>query len=250
MDKTIRLFALFAALSLLVPGCSRKAMVREYRAEENSETDLGRIMEIDGPVTFKLLCRNDFSDTLHPLYNYASCGCTAIDFDSSPVAPGQDEVLTITFNPEYKSGRFMEEVSVIYKDSPVRARSYIIKGEVKPYNHPIEEDRPYNLGEDFYVSNKILPFGSREPGETSERFFRYGNGSRHSATVRFEVPSQWESYITIRQPGRMKADQRDTVHVKLTFPEGVDTLRIPLQPLVNGKPTEESILLLANRRVD
>ena len=191
------------------------------------------------------MVRNTYADTLFPLRMYTPCGCTQVQFSRDPVAPGADQVLEVTYNPAYRPGPLMETITVYYQASPVQAESFVIKGEVIGYNHPIEEDRPYHFGEGLYMSHKLLLFGVRRPGETTDIFFRHGNGNTKKADIRFDIPAQWQPYVRMRQPGKMKADERDTIHVKFTMPEGIDSVAFDIQPRVNGVPTQEKLAIRA-----
>lgn len=236
---------LFILLAAMAAACAPKDGIRTIRTAADQEADLGKIKEIDGPATFRLLVRNDYADTLYPLRMYTPCGCTQVQFSRDPVAPGADQVLVVTYNPAYRPGPLMETITVYYQASPVQAESFVIKGEVIGYNHPIEEDRPYNFGEGLYMSHKLLLFGVRRPGETTDIFFRHGNGNTKKADIRFDIPAQWQPYVRMRQPGKMKADERDTIHVKFTMPEGVASVAFDIQPLVNGVPTQEKLAVRA-----
>ena len=224
---------------LLAAACAPKDGVRTIRTAEGREADLGKIKEIDGPVTVRLVVKNDCADTLYPVQLYTPCGCTKVRFDRTPVPPGADEVLEVTYNPAYRPGPMREEIQVRYRNSPVDVRTFAIKGKVIGFNHPIEEDRPYAYGEGLYMSHKVLNYGRLRPGETGDFFFRHGNGNDRKATVTFDIPDAWKPYLRMRQPGRMKADERDTIHVKFTMPEGLDSLQFSIQPYVDGRPTEE-----------
>ena len=237
-----------AAMLVMAVACGPKDGVRTYRTASNQETDLGKIIEKDGPVTFRLVARNDLADTLYPVQLYTPCGCTQVKFDRKGVAPGEDEVLEVTYDPAYRPGHMMEEIVVYYRNSPVRSRGFVIKGEVIGFLHPIEEDRPYAYGEGLYMSHKVLHFGSKMPGETGDIFFRHGNGGKKKADIRFDIPEAWQPYVRMRQPGRMKADERDTIHVKFTMPEGIDTVNFTIQPYVNGKATEEVLCIKGTKR--
>ena len=57
---------------LLLSACGPKDEIKTFRAYENTEVDLGKIKEIDGPVTVRLLCKNDYADTLYPVRFYTS----------------------------------------------------------------------------------------------------------------------------------------------------------------------------------
>lgn len=238
------------ALLLMAAACGSRDGIRTIRTAEGQDANLGTIREIDGPVTVRLLIRNDFPDTLYPVQLHTPCGCTSAQFDQKPVAPGADEVLEVTYNPAYRPGPMREEIQVRYVNSPVRVRTFTISGKVIGFNHPIEEDRPYAFGEGLYMSHKILSYGLLRPGETGDFFFRYGNGNTRKATVTFDIPEAWQPYVRMRQPGRMKADQRDTLHVKFTMPEGIDSAAFSLQPRVDGRKTEEVLFVFVKKRAD
>ena len=238
------------ALLLMAAACGSRDGIRTIRTAEGQDANLGTIKEIDGPVTVRLLIRNDFPDTLYPVQLHTPCGCTNARFDQKPVAPGADEVLEVTYNPAYRPGPMREEIQVRYVNSPIRVRTFTISGKVVGFNHPIEEDRPYAFGEGLYMSHKILSYGQLRPGETGDFFFRYGNGNTRKATVTFDIPEEWQPYVRMRQPGRMKADQRDTLHVKFTMPEGIDSAAFSLQPRVDGRKTEEVLSVFVKKRAD
>ena len=237
-------------LLILAAACTPKDGIRILRTAEGEEADLGKIKEIDGPVTVRLLVKNTYPDTLYPVQLYTPCGCTEARFDRKPVAPGDDEVLEVTYNPAYRPGPMREEIQVRYRNSPVQVRNLAIKGEVVGFNHPIEEDRPYAYGEGLYMSHKVMSYGRMRPGQTGDFFFRHGNGNTRKATVTFDIPQAWQPYLRMRQPGKMKADERDTIHVKFTMPEGVDSVEFALQPRVDGKPTEEVLTVRAWKKAE
>ena len=246
-SDTMKKYA-FLTLLLALAACGAKDGMQSCRVREDGVANLGTIKEIDGPVTVKLLARNNYPDTLYPIQTYTQCGCTAAQSSREPVAPGADEVLEVTYNPAYRPGPILQEVQVQYRNSPVKLRSFTLQGTVIGYNHPIEEDRPYAMGEGLYMSHKVLSFGNMAPRQTRDMFFRHGNGNRKKADIRFEVPAEWQPYLRLRQPGRMKADERDTLHVKFTMPEGIDTVAFDIQPFVNGVPTPETVGVRAVRR--
>ena len=245
MRKTIALAAM-----LLTVACAPKGGIRTIRTTTSTEADLGKIKEIDGPVTVRLLVKNNLPDTLYPVHLYTPCACTKAQFDRKPVAPGEDEVLVVTYNPAYRPGPMMEEFVVYYQNSPVKTRSVVIKGNVIGYNHPIEEDRPYAYGEGLFMNYKVLSFGTLKHGDTRDVFFRHGNGGSKKADIRFDIPEEWQPYIRMRQPGMMKADERDSIHVKFTLPEGVDSVDFYIQPRVNGKATEEKLRVRAHAKLN
>jgi hypothetical protein len=63
--------------------------IRTVRIAEGQDAELGMIKEIDGPVTFRLLIRNDYPDTLYPVQLHTPCGCTQARFDQNRWLPAR-----------------------------------------------------------------------------------------------------------------------------------------------------------------
>ena len=242
----MRKFSLGFVLMALLWACAPSGGIRTFRASTSKEVDLGKIMEIDGPVTFRLLLKNEYKDTLYPVRMHTPCYCTKVRFEKDPVAPGEDEVLEVVYDPAYRPGPMMEQIQVYYtNNSPTRVRIVTFKGEIIGYNHPIEEDRPYAFGSGLYMSHKVLSFGIVRPGDTADMFFRYGNGNTKASTVEFDIPQEWKPFFRLRQPGKMKADGRDTLHARFTMPMGMDSVLFAVRPMVDGKPVEQDLTIRA-----
>ena len=79
-------------LLLLAAACAPKDGIRTIRTAEGREAGLGKIKEIDGPVTVRLVIRNEYADTLYPVRIDTPCGCTKVRFGRQPVAPGIDGI--------------------------------------------------------------------------------------------------------------------------------------------------------------
>ena len=60
---------LFLSL-LLAAACAPKDGIRTLRTAEGQEADLGKIKEIEGPVTVRLVAKNVYPDTLYPVQLY------------------------------------------------------------------------------------------------------------------------------------------------------------------------------------
>ena len=211
---------LFLLLALMLPAvaCGPRDGIRTVRIAEGQDADLGTIKEIEGPVTVRLLIRNDYPDTLRPVQLYTPCGCTQARFDQKPVAPGADEILEVTYNPAYRPGPMREEIQVRYTNSPVRVRTFSITGNVVGFNHPIEEDRPYAFGEGLYMSHKVLSYGSLRPGETGDFYFRHGNGNTSTTT---SAPDNAPcDRFTRSPPSPPDSSSRPAVSTNVTGPSG------------------------------
>jgi len=60
-----------------------------------------------------------------------SCGCTASEFSTEPVAPGTEGVIKITYNSNGRPGSFQKTIVVIANTIPNETKLLII-GDVKP----------------------------------------------------------------------------------------------------------------------
>lgn len=228
------------------PNPDAYADTLEYLWEPGKVVDLGSIREIDGKLPFVLSYRNDSGDTLVPKMWHASCGCAVPKLNNAPVAPGAFHKFRVSYNPAFKKGPQQEEISIMYEDRSVETLYF--KVEVIPYVHPIEEDRPYHLGENFYTSHKVFGFLRMERGGTQDMYFRYGNGSKEEAILRLEVLGEYPEALHLHHEVVMAPDFRDTMHVKLVTPAGFpagDTLRLTVQPYINDVPTAEAIRVSA-----
>lgn len=238
---------LLTLLLAALAACGPKSGIREIRTADNLEADLGTIREADGPVTFRLVIRNETGDTLIPLQTYTYCGCTKVEADRTPVPPGADQRITVTYDPAYRPGRFMEEILVNYNDGKT-VRSFIFKGEVIGMDHPVEEDHPYDFGGGLHLSHEVLHYGRREAGETGDIFFRYANGTDRPMDLAFLPEGDHTGAVRLRSPLHLDAGERDTLHVRFTMPEGIapdDTLWIPIRVEANGKILDKALRIKA-----
>lgn len=246
-----RIIYILAAAALLAACHGKKTAGSEfgpgeYLYEEGKYVDLGPINEIEGKVSFTILYKNETADTLFPMRATASCGCAVPSPDLSPIAPGDYGRVPVEYNPAYKKGEVQEQVTIQFRDKSFLPMYF--KAEVVPFVHPIEEDRPYHFGENFYTSHRVLHFGRKSAGQTGDIFFRYGNGGDREVVLRLEVQGEHKDAIRLHEEMLMGPDFRDTMHVKFTMPAGIapkDSVRLRIQPYIDGVPTESSFAVVA-----
>lgn len=237
----------YLAFLLILGAASCTSAPKTYVYDpENPYINLGKINEIDGPVSFDVVVKNNFPDTLYPLRTAVECSCTTLDVYYEPVPPGGSITLHTTYDPAYRKGPQGESAAIYFKGNVTAL--FEIQADVVPYNHVITEDHPYAYGHDLYMSHKMLPFGRVAPGETRDIYFRIGNGSTKKAKIELVPEGDDTGSVRFRQPGKVAADWRDTIHVKFTMPENKvadDTVRFSIQPLVNGEPTDVAMTVFA-----
>lgn len=205
--------------------------------------DFGTIHEKDGKAVRDFAFRNDGPDTLTVCDITTGCRCIIGEPDFRKVAPGETGTVRLIFDPAYRSGPFEYAVSVWYMNRQAR-QVVMVKGDVVPMVHPIEEDHPYNMGEGLFTSHKVLPLGTVRPGESKSMFFRYGNGTDKPMDLRFEIEGCCSSYIDMERHLTLAPDERGKLYVTVTMPEGYSGKHINrIWPVVNGTRLETPMLI-------
>lgn len=149
MKKRMALLML-AALALLPVAADVQWLEREY--------DFGLMKEIAGPVTGRARFVNTGPEAVTVISARPSCGCTEATYPHSPVEPGDTAVITFTYDPAGRPGRFDKSVKVRFADG--RRQNIRIIGNVlgTPESlaqfYPVEAG-PFRLSEDRVMLGNV-----------------------------------------------------------------------------------------------
>lgn len=88
--------------SIMNPTLHAEA-AKMLRADRVSD-DLGKLAETDSPVNRTFALRNVSGKPLRVSRVRTTCGCTAVAFDSTAIAPGEEVGITLTYNPKNRPG--------------------------------------------------------------------------------------------------------------------------------------------------
>jgi len=245
---SLKKFISIVSVTMAVVACGNHAEILTFTSDGNDAyVDLGTVQESEGPVHFNIIIPYYGEENVAPLKSSVSCRCLSIDgFDPMESVADKDITVQCTFDPAYRIGQEKEEAYVLFSNK--RMLSIHLQVDVVPCKHPIEEDHPYQLGEGLCTSHKLLHFGRFAPGETRDMFFNIANSKDNSVTIAFETRGEVKGSLRLRQPGKVEADWRDTLHVKFTMPSDAqpsDTIRFSLQPVVDGVETVTPIQITA-----
>jgi hypothetical protein len=138
-----------------------------------TEHDFGKINEEDGRVSVDFEFKNEGMAPLVLSNVRASCGCTTPKWTKEPVEPGQTGVITVTYNPNGRPGRFQKTVTITSNATEATKKVYI-KGEVIP-----KQAKPVNkytvaVG-DLSMKVKTLDLGTITKGESKSGELEYAN---------------------------------------------------------------------------
>ena len=160
---------------------------------EKTEHDFGKIHEEDGRVSVDFRFKNEGMTPLVLSNVRASCGCTTPQWTKEPVEPGQTGVITVTYNPNGRPGRFQKTVTITSNAKESTARVYI-KGEVIP-----KQAKPVNrytiaVGA-LNMKSMVLDLGTIKKGENKSGELEYTNLKAEEHLVELATNSGDNAYF-------------------------------------------------------
>lgn len=183
---------------------------------EKTIHEFGKISETGGKVTYNFKFKNVGRDTVAMTFARSGCGCVTASVPKEPILPGKTGVVTVSYDPEYRPGKFSKEIAVISNGK--KYNRIWINGEVMPGKHNIASSYRHNLGGDLYSSYRVLNFATVAPGKEKTIDLTLGNNSSAVMQVNFslsasypELSAVFPSKITL-QPGQA---QKIPVKVKV-----------------------------------
>jgi len=198
----------------------------------------GTILEKNGKVSHEFVFHNNGKTPVVINDINSGCGCIGKILSKAPVKPGGKGKVTITFNPEYKSGFFSKEVVVLSNNSTEYNRVWV-EGTVTPFEHPVIEDYPYNFGQGLYLRLKVMAFGYLKPGETREMELNYANDTHKEMIVDFKAN---KTGLKFPNPIKIPAKGKGVINFSYTMPAtSKDDAIFTLYPYVNNKKLKETL---------
>jgi hypothetical protein len=242
-----RLNVIVCFLVLHCTGFTLKAqeLSGSVRFEERVH-DFGTIEEAKGKVTHDFVFYNQGKLPVVIDGIYSGCGCVGRVLSKDPVKPGGKGKLTITFNPDYKSGFFSKEI-VVYSYNKQQYSRIWVQGVITPKTHPVEDEYPYDFGAGLHLRLKVMAFGYLRPGETKVMELHYANDTDKDIKLAFSGKSSLQG-LQFADPGMVKAKARGVLSFSYTMPYvGGNEMALSLYPVVNGKKINELLTIKALR---
>ena len=87
--------------------------------------DFGAFQEDLGPVSCQFRFVNTNSEPVAIVAARASCGCTTPQYPREAIAPGDTAVITVSYDPAARPGRFTKYIGVTLSDSEPMIKLYI-----------------------------------------------------------------------------------------------------------------------------
>jgi hypothetical protein len=202
--------------------------------------DFGSILEKNGKVSHVFIFNNNGSKPVIIDEITSGCGCIGRVLSKTPVKPGGQGKVTIIFNPSYKPGFFSKEILVFSNKGQNYTRIWVT-GKVIPFEHPVEEDYPYNYGSGLHMRLKVMAFGYLKAGEIKQMELNYANGTNQKMTLKFMVEGN-ATGLKFTNPGIISPKAKGVMTVSYTMPRigGKDVI-FNLIPYLNNKRLSENL---------
>jgi len=210
-------------------------------AFEERVHNFGTILEKNGKISHTFIFKNNGKTAAVVNEISTGCGCIGRVLSKDPVKPGEKGKLTITFNPEYKSGFFSKEIIVFTNNGQEYNRIWV-EGSITAAEHPIEDDYPYNFGSGLFLRLKVMAFGYLKPGETKEMELHYANGTDKEMELNFIADGNKDAKLKFTNPGKLAPKARGVIRFSYTMPYiQKNDVVFHLVPYVNNKKITETL---------
>ncbi|MDE6716682.1 MAG: DUF1573 domain-containing protein [Muribaculaceae bacterium] len=173
----MRLSPLFAASLMAAALLSLDAEAQVVWLEK--DYDFGLMKEAAGPATGSARFINRGREAVSVTGARPSCGCTSVDYSEEPVAPGDTAVISFTYDPTGRPGKFDKSIRVYIGEHD----SYRIgiKGNVLGTPESLEQFYPYQ-GAALRLSDTVVAAGEMVHGSSRNFFVNAYNQSPDSIT--------------------------------------------------------------------
>lgn len=133
----------------------------------DKDYDFGLFKEIAGPKTGTSRFVNLGPDTISIVDVHPSCGCTSADYTRTPLLPGDTAVISYTYDPSMRPGKFEKSVRVTLSNN---VRQIIrIRGNVLGTPESLSVLYPVDAGT-LRLSENIAAFGEVKAGHNPIAF--------------------------------------------------------------------------------
>lgn len=119
--------AIAIALSIPQQLFGQRAAIKFQETMHNFDV----VEETGGTVSHNFVFTNTGGAHLLVMDVITNCGCTQADYPLEPIAPGEQDTITITFDPLGRVGEFAKEIVVKTNAKKKKSRLHI-KGVVVP----------------------------------------------------------------------------------------------------------------------
>lgn len=233
-------FIAFLLLGIIFQNRVQAQTLAEGIVFEKRVHSFGTIKEVNGKVSYTFVFKNNGNTPVAISSINSGCGCIGNAVSKKPVPAGGKGQVTVTFNPEYKSGFFSKEIVVMSNNDQEFNRIWV-EGTIIPSEKPIEHDYPYNYGSGLYLRLEVMAFGYVKAGTAKQMELHYANATDKEMTLGFVVADK-KGNLVFKNPGKIGAKARGVTTFSFTMPYlGNEDVTYKVYPYVNNKKLDKPV---------
>lgn len=204
--------------------------------------NFGTIEEAKGKVTHTFIFQNKGNVPVAVSDVHSGCGCIGKVVTKGLIQPATKGKVTITFDPAYKPGFFSKEIVVLSNNGKEYNRIWV-EGIVRPAEHPIEDDYPYNFGNGLFLRLEVIAFGFLKPGETKQMALHYANATDKAVTLGFATDDKKKG-LKLPDPVTVTPNGKGVVYISYSMPffRNPD-VEVSVFPYLNNKKVQKPVVL-------
>lgn len=194
--------------------------------------DFGEIEEQNGIVYHEFEFKNAGQKATFISGVTSGCGCVRFEYPKEVIRPNGTGKVKVGYNPAYRPGFFSKEIVVLTNDNANYTRIWV-KGTVKPCDHPVSEDYPYEYGNGLWMNFKTMTFGTIGVGKEKTMKLKFANDTDKDMDLMFVVVGG-NTDIKFTSPRLLKAHEKGEMPVTYQYSGNFPT-ETRIYPVINGK---------------
>ncbi|MBQ6882299.1 MAG: DUF1573 domain-containing protein [Alistipes sp.] len=227
---------------LLIIVLSANSLFAQLRFEK-ADYDFGTLTEEGGKQTCSFVGVNVGDKPIVILDVVTSCGCTVPEFSRKPIRPGEQSLITVTYDPYGRPGSFDRKL-YLYGPSRERLATLTIRGEVTPRERSIEERYPIEAGDGLRLASTMQTFTYIYIGTSIRSAISMINSSEQPITLEL-IPSVESGLLAVEYPQQLAPGEQAAINfcyeVPATTPR-YGTIRDALRLKINGRMSEKVVV--------
>ena len=162
------------------------------------------------------------------------CGCTEVEFPNEKLIPGDTAVISYSFNPKGRPGKFEKAIKV-YTSESEGAERIILKGIVAASEETLNNRYPFNSG-DLRIESISLPAGELKKGMRRHLYLNlYNSGEK---TIKPVWIADKEFLDVKTEPAELGPKEGGSLCLLLDTVKADETGRLEIE--LTGKSSTES----------
>ena len=225
---------IYLVLSLLIPELSQSQELIKF---DEKVHDFGTFNEDDDSPSHSFRFVNSSKRPIAISHVSSTCGCTAAEYTKTPVLPGKEGYIIVTYNPKGRPGNFNRTVKAFIANSETPV-VLTIKGSVTAGSERKYSGYAYVMGQ-LQLRNNTAMFSPLPGLKQSEVGIMVINSGEQTLNISFQSNSPAIAGKAI--PQILRPDEKGEINVTYSTDQPLNGQE-RLYVILNGKKDEKNFI--------